>query len=45
MDPSTCHMKPPTQKPEDDQNGNRGPKHRLTVQGRNLACQAVRSCC
>ena len=44
MDQSTRHVKPPTQKPEDDQNGNHGPKHRLTVQGRNLACQAVRSC-
>ena len=45
MDQSTRHVKPPTQKPEDDQNGNHSPKHRLTVQGRNLACQAVRSCC
>lgn len=44
MDQSTRHVKPPTQKPEDDQNGNHGPKHRLTVQGRSLACQAVRSC-
>ena len=44
MDQSTRHVKPPAQKPEDDQNGNHGPKHRLTVQGRNPACQAVRSC-
>lgn len=45
MDQSTSHVKTPTQKPEDDQNRNDCPKHRLTVQGRNLACQAVRSCC
>jgi hypothetical protein len=31
MDQSTSHVKTPTQKPEDDQNRNDGPKHRLTV--------------